>query len=141
MKKKTLHRLSENYTFRSQIFGDRIFFISIVFFRGIVDIIGFIFMASVHTLGPALFFSLLFMGTPIPGGVKVFLVAFLTLGSCFLLGSLLAPCFQRIRKRKERLYRAMDEWTGSERNLDLENYNIASCGRDSSHQAEDRRPV
>ena len=116
MNKRTLNRLSANYTCKSSDLGDRLFFVCLWFFRTIVDITAYFFLATVHTFVPALFFTWLVLKiTPLPGVVKVFLVALLTLGYCFLLASLLDPFFRQMRARKENLSRAIDAWIDAER--------------------------
>jgi hypothetical protein len=140
MKSESIDRMRALYARRSRDVGDRLFFSCLGLARVIADIIGYIFSATVHTIAPAIFFTWLILKiTPIPGGVKVFLVVLLTLGSCLLLASLFDPFFRRMRTRSERFSRAIDDWIEAERGRDPEELTAPTLSSDRQNNTENRR--
>ena len=104
-------RLSDKHMNLAQRLGDRIFVLCLLCTRLLADLIRGVIMACLVTIAPAIFFTwILFDVAVIPPGGKVFLVAFLTLGSCFLLSCVLGPLYSRIKERSESLDSVIDAW-------------------------------
>lgn len=111
MKTEAWRRIEDKHMNLAQRLGDRIFVLYLLCAQLLAVLLRGVIMACLCTIVPAIFFTWIFFDVAvIPSGVKVFLVLFLTIGSCCLLSCIFGPVYSRLTERGMSLESAVDDW-------------------------------